>query len=254
MASRGQTADLVIGNNVLAQVPQVRDFCAGIVELLKEDGVVTLEFPHLLKTIERNEFDTVYHEHFSYFSLHSVETIFQNAGLRLFDVEELPTHGGSLRIYGCRTQSKQHPLRESVAALKRSEATAGLLDRRTYAFFSERVDGIKHELLNFLLRAKAERKKVAGYGAPAKGNTLLNFCGIRPDLLPFTVDKNPHKQGCFLPGSRIPIFGTEKILQTKPDYLVILPWNLADEILSQCAYIRQWGGKFVLPIPSLTLL
>ncbi len=253
MSAKGEAADLVIGNNVLAQVPDLRDFCRGIHALLKPEGVVTIEFPHLLKTLQKNEFDTVYHEHFSYFSLHSAEAAFAEAGIRLFDVEELPTHGGSLRIFGCRNTSTRETL-PSVADLKKCEIEAGLLSSGTYAHFHLRVEGVKQDLLNFLLKAKADGKKVAGYGAPAKGNTLLNFCGIKPDLLPFTVDKNPHKQGCFLPGSRIPIFGTEKIAETKPDYLLVLPWNLADEIISQCSYLREWGGRFVLPIPSLTVL
>jgi hypothetical protein len=254
MVAQGQSADLIIGNNVLAQVPQLKDFCRGIALLLKPDGVVTIEFPHLLKTLEKNEFDTVYHEHFSYFSFHAAQSAFAQSGIRLFDVEELPTHGGSLRLYGCRENSARHLNTPAVEALLQREQQAGLLDVRTYAQFHERVERVKRDLLRFLIDARSEGKNVVAYGAPAKGNTLLNFCGIKSDFISYTVDRNPHKQGCFLPGSRIPIFAPEKLAQTRPDYVVILPWNLADEIITQCAYIRQWGGQFVLPIPQLEVL
>jgi SAM-dependent methyltransferase len=254
MAARGQAADLVVGNNVLAQVPDLKDFCRGIREVLKPDGVLTIEFPHLLQTLEKNEFDTVYHEHFSYFSFHAAENAFAQAGIRLFDVEELPTHGGSLRLFGCRAESSAHSATARTTALKEREKEAGLLEIDTYARFHEKVEGVKRDLLRFLIEARSSGKTVAAYGAPAKGNTLLNFCGIKGDFISFTVDRNPHKQGCFLPGSRIPIHAPEKIAQARPDYLVILPWNLADEIMGQCAYIRQWGGRFVLPIPQLQIL
>jgi hypothetical protein len=254
MVKMGQSADLVIGNNVLAQVPALRDFCRGIEVLLKPEGVVTIEFPHLLKTLEKNEFDTVYHEHFSYFSFHAAQAAFAQSGIRLFDVEELPTHGGSLRLFGCRDTSTTHPNTPAIVEMIEREKAAGLLDVRTYAQFHERVEAVKRDLLRFLIEARTAGKTVAAYGAPAKGNTLLNFCGIKTDFVSYTVDRNPHKQGCFLPGSRIPIYAPEKIAQTKPDYLVILPWNLSDEIMTQCAYIRQWGGRFVLPIPHLTVL
>ncbi len=252
LALEGQDADLVIANNVLAQVPELRDFCAGIRAVLKDEGVMTAEFPHLLQTLAKNEFDTVYHEHFSYFSLHSVRTAFEQAGVRVFDVEELPTHGGSLRIYGCRTESS-HPDSPRVPALLRREREAGLLALSTYEQFHTRVEKLKTDLIHFLSSAVGQGKTVVGYGAPAKGNTLLNYCGITPELLPYTVDRSPHKQGCFLPGSRIPIFSPEKIRETRPDYLLILPWNLADEIMNQCAFIREWGGQFVLPIPEVTV-
>lgn len=254
LVAKNLSADLIIGNNVLAQVPNLKDFNQGIRTLLKPDGVVTIEFPHLLKTIEKNEFDTVYHEHYSYFSLHSAETAFVQAGIRLFDVEQLPTHGGSLRIYGCRQESLAHPELPSISALKEREKEAGLLDVATYAQFHTRVETVKRELLTFLIEARRQGKTVAAYGAPAKGNTLLNFCGIKNDFISFTVDRNPHKQGCFLPGSRIPIYAPEHLAKARPDYVLILPWNLADEIMSQCAYVRQWGARFVLPIPSLTVL
>lgn len=252
LALEGQDADLVIANNVLAQVPELRDFCAGIRAVLREEGVMTAEFPHLLQTLAKNEFDTVYHEHFSYFSLHSVQTAFEQAGVRIFDVEELPTHGGSLRIYGCRTESARAD-HARVAALLRREREAGLLELSTYEAFHTRVEKLKTELVGFLSEAAGQGKTVVGYGAPAKGNTLLNYCGITPDLLPYTVDRSPHKQGCFLPGSRIPVFSPDKIRETRPDYLLILPWNLADEIMEQCAFIREWGGRFVLPIPEVTI-
>ncbi len=254
MVADGQSADLIIGNNVLAQVPQLKDFCQGISLLLKPDGVVTIEFPHLLKMLEKNEFDTVYHEHFSYFSFHAAQGAFAQAGIRLFDVEELSTHGGSLRLYGCRKASDRYATAPAVEALLDREKEAGLLDVRTYAQFHQRVETVKRDLLRFLIDARTAGKTVVAYGAPAKGNTLLNFCGIKSDFISYTVDRNPHKQGCFLPGSRIPIYAPEKLAQTRPDYVVILPWNLADEIMSQCAYIRQWGGKFVLPIPQLAVL
>lgn len=246
-------ADLIVANNVLAQVPELRSFVDGIEVLLKPDGVVTVEFPHLLTTLQKNEFDTVYHEHFSYFSFHAAEVIFAASGIRLFDVEELATHGGSLRIFGCRKDST-HATTARVAELKARESAAGLLELDTYQNFHARAEKVKRDLLRFLLDAREAGRSVAGYGAPAKGNTLLNFCGVKPDLLSFTVDKNPHKQGCFLPGSRIPVFAPRELLQRKPDYLLVLPWNLADEIMEQCSFIRQWGGKFVLPIPELMIL
>ncbi|MBY0371922.1 methyltransferase domain-containing protein [bacterium] len=253
LVARGHSADLVVANNVLAQVPQLQDFVAGIERVLKEDGVVTVEFPHLLKTLDKNEFDTVYHEHFSYFSFHAVEKIFTANGIRLFDVEELPTHGGSIRIFGCRVGAS-HGTSDRVPQMKAREEAAGLLALDTYKSFHLRAEKVKRDLLRFLIDARDAGKKVVGYGAPAKGNTLLNFCGIKPDLLSFTVDKSPHKQGCFLPGSRIPVHAPAALIEAKPDYVLILPWNLADEIMQQTAFIRQWGGKFVMPIPELQIL
>ncbi|MGB8275127.1 MAG: class I SAM-dependent methyltransferase [Alphaproteobacteria bacterium] len=249
----GKQADLLVGNNVLAHVPDLNGFVAGLEIALKPDGVLTMEFPHLLKLIALNQFDTVYHEHFSYFSLLAVERVFASHGLRLFDVEELPTHGGSLRIYAChKASSRETGVR--LAAVRQAEREAGLDKIETYRGFVEKVRATKRDLLEFLISAKQAGRSVAGYGAPAKGNTLLNYCGIGTDFLDYTVDKSPHKQGLYLPGSRIPIFSPDKVRETKPDYLLILPWNLKDEIIEQMAFIRQWRGRFVIPIPQVTVL
>lgn len=245
-------ADLIIGNNVLAHVPELNDFVAGLKVLLKQTGVITLEFPHLLQLIRQNQFDTIYHEHFSYFSLFSVEQVFQKQGLEVFDVEEIPTHGGSLRVYLQHHKGAQ-PTASRVTALKQKEKAAGLTQLDDYIAYSERVSLYKTRLSSFLQKLKTEGKKVAGYGAPAKGNTLLNYCNITPDLLPFTVDKSPHKQGHYLPGTHIPIYAPSKIDEFKPDYLFILPWNLKNEIMSQMAHIKTWGGQFVIPIPDITI-
>jgi hypothetical protein len=244
-------ADLMIGNNVLAQVPDVNDFVEGFRTLLAPEGVATLEFPHLLRLIERNQFDTIYHEHFSYFSFRTAEAIFGRHGLALFDVEELPTHGGSLRIYAAHRGSARARETDRVGQMRRLEDEAGFGRIETYCSFPERVHRIKRDLLRFLIAARERGKTVAGYGAPGKGNTLLNYCGIRTDLLDYTVDRNPHKHGKFLPGTHIPIHPPEKIGQTRPDYVLILPWNLQDEIQAQLAYIREWGGRFVVPIPEV---
>jgi len=251
LAAEGKKADLLLGNNVLAQVPDVNSFVAGLAILLNLNGVITLEFPHLMSLMEQSQFDTIYHEHFSYFSLLSVEKILSAAGLALFDVELLPTHGGSLRIYACHKgdRSKNESLR--LNSLRSKEEAAGLSKIDSYSCFAERVKEAKYALLEFLIRARRDGKQVAGYGAPGKGNTLLNYCGIRSDLLTYTVDRNPYKQGKFLPGSHIPIHSPERISETKPDYVLILPWNLKDEIMQQLAYIREWGGRFVVPIPSV---
>jgi SAM-dependent methyltransferase len=254
LVTEQKRADLIVGNNVLAQVPELIDFLRGIRLLLKTDGVVTIEFPHFLKTLQKNEFDTVYHEHFSYFSLHSAEHAFDMAGLKVFDVEELATHGGSLRLYGCRKESTVRPLAASVERIKSEEVAAGLLKVETYAALEHGAQRVKRELVEFLERAKLESKTVAAYGAPAKGNTLLNYCGVGSDAIAFTVDRNPHKQGCLLPGTRIPVFSPEKIKELRPDYVLVLPWNLADEIVEQCRFIGEWGGKFVLPIPHLAIV
>jgi len=244
-------ADLAIGNNVLAQVPDLNDFVEGFRILLKPEGVATLEFPHLLRLIEGNQFDTIYHEHFSYFSFLTAEAIFARHGLRLFDVEELPTHGGSLRIYATPRENTAAAEAPRVAAMRKLEREAGLAAPERYATFPRQVHRVKRDLLKFLIAARERGKTVAGYGAPGKGNTLLNYCGIRTDLLDYTVDRNPHKHGKFLPGTHIPIFPPERIRETRPDYVFILPWNLKDEIMSQLSYIREWGGRFLVPIPEV---
>ncbi len=250
LVAQGKRPDLLLGNNVLAHVPDVNDFVGGMKILLAAGGVITMEFPHLLKLIENNQFDTIYHEHFSYLSLITAERIFARHGLKLFDVEQIPTHGGSLRIYACH-QEDSRPVGQSVAELKQCEDRAGLNDVETYRSFGLKVQAVKRQLLKFLIAAKEEGKTVVGYGAPAKGNTLLNYCGVRSDFVEFTVDRNPYKQGRFLPGTRIPIFGPERIEQARPDYVLILPWNIKDEIMEQLACIRQWGGQFVVPIPEV---
>jgi SAM-dependent methyltransferase len=244
-------ADLVLGNNVLAQVPDLNDFVEGLRILLKPHGVLTLEFPHLLKLIEWNEFDTIYHEHFSYFSLLTTKRILEAHGMRVFDIEELPTHGGSLRVFACRAEAENHVVRPTVARLLEIEANAGLASTQGYERFSEKVKQTKLALVEFLLSAARDGKRVVGYGAPGKSATLLHYCGIGKDLIEFTVDRSPHKQGRFLPGSHIPIYHPDRIRDAQPDYVVILPWNLKDEIMHQLAFIREWGGKFVVPIPNV---
>ena len=241
----------MLGNNVLAHTPYLNDFVKGMKIILKPQGVITMEFPHLMKLMEENQFDTIYHEHFSYFSYLTVEQVFANHGLTIFDVEELPTHGGSLRIYARHIENNSQPVTEKVLELKAREKAAGFTDLQTYFSFGKQVQETKHKLLNFLIQAKREGKSIVGYGAPGKGNTLLNYCGIRTDFLDYTVDRSPYKQGLYLPGTHIPIFHPDKIQETKPDYLLILPWNLKDEIMSQMAYIRDWGGKFIVPIPEV---
>jgi SAM-dependent methyltransferase len=253
LAARGDQADLLIGNNVLAHVPDLNDFVAGMKVLLKPGGVLTMEFPHLLRLIEGRQFDTIYHEHFSYLSFTTVEQVFARHGLALFDVEELPTHGGSLRIFGCHAEAGR-PIDTRVARMKSWEAARGMGRLETYRAFGDAVCRTKRDILAFFLQAKDEGKTVAGYGAPAKGNTLLNYCGIRTDLLDFTVDRSPEKQGKFLPGTHIPVYAPEAILARRPDYLFILPWNLKDEILRTMAPIRQWGGRFVVPIPEVEVI
>jgi SAM-dependent methyltransferase len=252
LAAAGRQADLLLGNNVLAHVPDINDFVAGMRVALKPNGTITMEFPHLMRLMIGNQFDTIYHEHFSYFSLLTVRQIFAAHGLTVFDVDELPTHGGSLRIYAAHADVAE--LRPSVAALEARELEFGLDRIDAYLRFAEQVRQTKRSLLQFLIRAKEEGKRVVGYGAPAKGNTLLNYCGVRTDFLDFTVDRSPHKQGLFLPGTRIPIHAPEKIAETKPDYVLILPWNLRDEIVKQMAHVRKWGGRFVVPIPRVEVL
>jgi len=253
LAEEGRCADLVLGNNVLAQVPDLNDFVEGLKILLKPNGVLTLEFPHLLRLIERNEFDTIYHEHFSYFSMLTTLRIMQTHGLKLFDVEELSTHGGSLRVYACRAESQTHKIDASVEKLIAKEENAGLASMEGYQRFALQVKQTKWALVDFLLTAVRQGKTVAGYGAPGKSATLLNYCGIGKDLIEYTVDRSPHKQGRFLPGSHIPIYHPDRIRETKPDYVIILPWNLKDEIIEQLQYIREWGGRFVVPIPQVAV-
>lgn len=253
LIEEGKMADLVLGNNVLAQVPDVNDFIKGIKLLLKPSGVATMEFPHLMHLIEQNQFDTIYHEHFSYFSFITVDQIISAHGLRLFDVDELATHGGSLRIYACHVDDTSKTCSNRVHELKQREERAGFRDLKYYERFDEQVKETKRRLLDFLIRAKREGKSIAGYGAPGKGNTLLNYCGIRTDFIDYTVDRNPYKQGKFLPGTHIPIYHPDKIKETRPDYLLIMPWNFKDEIMKQNAVIRQWGGKFVVFIPEVTV-
>ena len=253
LAEQGHRADLLVGNNVLAHVPDINDFVAGLRILLAPSGTVTMEFPHLLRLIEGNQFDTIYHEHFSYFSLLTVERIFAAHGLRLFDVEELPTHGGSIRIYACASDQPRASTGQ-VESLKAIEAEAGLHDLENYRSFNSRAQAVKRQLLSFLIEAKDSGKSIAAYGCPAKGNTLLNYCGIRTDFIDFTVDRSPHKQGRFLPGSRIPIRHSDELRKARPDYVLILPWNLRDEIIDQVGYIAEWGGKFVVPIPEVQMV
>lgn len=244
-------ADLLLGNNVLAHVPDVNDFVEGMKILLKPRGVITMEFPHLMRLMEENQFDTIYHEHFSYFSFLTVEKIFTSHGLTLFDVEELPTHGGSLRIFARHAEDDSKPVGPRVTELRAREESRGYARLETYARFAEQVKETKRKLLEFLIQAKRDGKRIAAYGAAAKGNTLLNYCAIRTDFLDYTVDRSPYKQGRFLPGTHIPVYPPDQIRKTRPDYLLILPWNLKDEIIQQNAYIRDWGGRFVVPIPEL---
>jgi hypothetical protein len=252
LTREGKRADLLIANNVLAQVPDLDSFVAGMKILLAPRGIITLEFPHLLRLIERNQFDTIYHEHFSYLSLFTTQNILTSYGLRIFDVEELPTHGGSLRVYACHPEDLK-PEDARVKELLAFEHSVGMGRLDFYTSFGERVIEAKRNILDFLIRAKRDGKTIVGYGAPGKGNTLLNYCGIRTDFIDYTVDRNPYKIGKFLPGTHIPICPPERIRTTKPDYLFILPWNLKDEIMQQHAYIRDWGGTFVVPIPSLRI-
>jgi len=254
LLARDLAADLLVGNNVLAHVPDLNDFVAGLALLLKPDGVLSMEFPHLLRLIEGVQFDTIYHEHFSYFSFFAVERIFACYGLSVFDVERLPTHGGSLRVYAQLADGAARPVSATVSILRLEERTAGLDRLQAYRGFADKVAGVKTELLDFLRAAKAEGKAVAAYGAAAKGNTLLNTCGVDRELIDYVVDRSPHKQGHYLPGSRLPIHAPERIFETKPDYVLILPWNLRAEIVKSMDHIRDWGGRFVVPIPKVEVL
>ena len=246
--------DLLLGNNVLAHVPDINDFVGGMKILLNEGGVITMEFPHLYQLMEHNQFDTIYHEHFSYLSFVAVNKIFTHHGLTLFDVEEIPTHGGSIRIFGRHSDDESKPITDRAKALLQKEIDEGFTTLEKYASFEENVKETKRKILSFLIQAKQEGKTIVGYGAPGKGNTLLNYCGIRTDFLDYTVDMSPHKQGTSTPGTHIPIFDPEKIKQTKPDYVFILPWNLKKEIRAQLDYISEWGGKCVVPIPEIEVL
>ncbi|MEK6192262.1 MAG: class I SAM-dependent methyltransferase [Chloroflexota bacterium] len=252
-ARTGRQADLVTANNVLAHVPDINDFVRGFAALLKPHGVATFEFHHLKQLIDGCQFDTVYHEHFSYLSLTAVDRIFSAGGLVVFDVEEHPTHGGSLRVFAQRADTGRHPRTAAVEAVLNAEDSAGMRDPAYYQGFQDRVLKVKHDFLSFLLTAQADRKAVAGYGAAAKGNTLLNFAGVRPDLVAFVVDRNPAKQGKFLPGSRIPVVGEGKLEQTRPDFVVIFPWNLKDEVMREQAHVGKWGGRFVTAVPELKI-
>jgi hypothetical protein len=254
LSSEGSQADLLLGNNVLAQVPDLNDFVEGMRLVLKPQGVITMEFPHLLRLMDENQFDTIYHEHFSYFSFTTVEKIFAAHGIVLFDVEEIPTHGGSLRIFGRHKADSTKPISCRVQELRRREQAEGLDRLDTYGRFNQHVIETKWKLLDFLIEAKRHGKSIAGYGAPGKGNTLLNYCGIRTDFLDYTVDKNPYKHGRYTPGTHIPIFPPDQIRTTKPDYILILPWNFKDEIVEQMGDARAWGAKFVVPIPSVAVI
>jgi SAM-dependent methyltransferase len=254
MVADGQAADLVVGNNVLAQVPDLNDFVGGIRIVLKPGGVATLEFPHLERLMEENQYDTIYHEHFSYFSLITAEKIFAAHRLVLFDVDEIPTHGGSIRIYLRHFEDSSKPVTQAVVSLRARELAASLDRMETYTTFAEHVMESKRALLELLIKLRREGKRVAGYGAPGKGNTLLNYCGIRTDFLEFTVDRNPYKHGRFLPGTHIPIYPPERIRECRPDYILILPWNLKAEIVAQLVYAREWGAKFIVPIPMAQVL
>ena len=253
LAAEGRHADLLVGNNVLAHVPDINDFVAGLETALARGGVVTMEFPHLLKLMEENQFDTIYHEHFSYLSFTTTRRIFAHHGLTLFDVDELPTHGGSLRIYGRRHDDESKTVTPAVAALLEREQAAGLGTLAPYERFGQRVRETRRRLLAFLAAAKRDGKAIAAYGAAAKGNTLLNYCGIGSETLDYVVDRSPHKQGCFLPGTRLPIHPPKRLFETRPDLVLILPWNIKDEVMEQMAGIREWGGRFCVAIPEVEI-
>ena len=246
-------ADLLLGNNVLAHVPNIVDFVLGIKLILKEDGIVTMEFPHLMQLVDNNQFDTIYHEHFSYLSFHTVKQIFESQGLKMFDVEEIPTHGGSLRIYAKNIEDESKTVSENIALLLQKEMDKGLNTLEYYNNFQKKALKVKLDLIDFLIKQKRDNKKVAAYGAAAKGNTLLNYCGIKNDLIDFVVDANPHKQNKFLPASHIPVMNEDELKKSKPDFVIILPWNLKTEITAQLNYIKEWGGKFVVAIPELEI-
>jgi SAM-dependent methyltransferase len=254
LASEETKADLIIGNNVLAHVPDINDFVRGISILLKSNGVVNMEFPHLLQIIKHNQFDTIYHEHFSYFSLNTVKKIFEFHNLIIFDIDEIPTHGGSLRIYAKHKENQNLEIKKSVNEILEKENEFGLSDLSFYLEFSKTVESVKNEIIGFFHDAKQNGKKIVCYGAAAKGNTLLNFCNIKKESIEYVVDNNPHKQGLYLPGSHIPIKKPEEIMETKPDFILILPWNIKEEIMKDMLFISKWGGKFVIPIPKVIII
>ncbi|RED57582.1 class I SAM-dependent methyltransferase [Cohnella lupini] len=254
LIDEGIQADLLLGNNVLAHVPKLNDFVKGMKMLLRDGGVITMEFPHLMKLIQQCQFDTIYHEHFSYFSFTTVYQLFEKHGLQLFDVEELPTHGGSLRIYAKHISDAGHPVTRNVQLLLQEEDVFGISNMVTYQRFKEDVKKLRRQLVRYLINLKENGKTIAGYGAPAKGNTLLNYCGIEKDFLDYTVDRSPHKQNMFLPGSRIPVYAPEYLKEAHPDYVLILPWNLKNEIIKQTEFIREWGGKWIVPIPAVEVI
>ena len=254
LVAEGYRADLIVANNVYAHVPDINDFTAGMAVLLGDAGVATIEVQHLPRLIERNEFDTIYHEHFTYYTLLSAERVLAAHGLTVYDVDELPTHGGSLRLYARHASAEEPPVSPKVGELRAWEAAAGYGTVAGYAGFSSRVEATKREILGFLIDARSHGQSVAGYGAPGKGNTLLNYCGIREDLIAYTVDRNPYKHGRYLPGTHIPVYPPDRIAETRPDYVFILPWNLREEIVSQLGYVREWGGRFVVPVPRLEVV
>lgn len=251
LAGTLKKSDLILGNNVLAHVPDINDFVEGLKVALKDNGTITMEFPHLLNIIKENQFDTIYHEHFSYLSFYTVKQIFEKQGLKLYDVQKLTTHGGSLRIYATHLENENIDIFDNVANLLNEEKEFGLFDMKIYNNFQEKANKVKYDLLDFLLQSKKENKKVIAYGAAAKGNTLLNYAGVKNDLIEFVVDKSPHKQGKYLPASHIPIVKEEEIIKAKPDYVLILPWNIKDEVIEQLNYVKDWGCKFVVSVPNL---
>ncbi|MGL5271783.1 MAG: methyltransferase domain-containing protein [Selenomonadaceae bacterium] len=254
LSTEGKKADLLLGNNVLAHVPNINDFVAGMKIALNPEGIITMEFPHLLNLMQKTQFDTIYHEHFSYLSFTTVQNIFAAHGLQIFDVQEWPTHGGSLRVFACHKECQKYAVDPSVENMLRKETVAGLADIRSYHDFADAVKKVKRDLLKLLIELKEQGKKIVAYGAAAKGNTLLNYCGIKSDFIEYVVDMNPHKQNTFLPGSRIPVYAPDKLIETKPEYILILPWNLKDEICDQLAYTKQWGAKFLVAIPTVEVI
>jgi 2-polyprenyl-3-methyl-5-hydroxy-6-metoxy-1,4-benzoquinol methylase len=254
LVSQNKKADLLLGNNVLAHVPDINDFVGGMKIILDTEGVITMEFPHLLQLVENNQFDTIYHEHFSYLSFHTVKQIFEAHGLAMFDVEEIPTHGGSLRIYAKHKEDNSKAISESVRALLEKEKAAGLLSMEYYTSFQDKAFAVKLAFVEFLVNAKKDGKKVTGYGAAAKGNTLLNYCGVKSDLVDYVVDANPNKRNKFLPGSHIPVLDEAHLKNNKPDYIIIFPWNIKDEVMKQLSYVKEWKGQFLIPIPKPELV
>ncbi len=254
LAAENRQADLLLGNNVLAHVPDIMDFVKGMEIILKPGGVITMEFPHLMQLIENNQFDTIYHEHFSYLSLHTVKRIFEANDLALFDVDEITTHGGSLRIYATHAGENQHPVSNNLKAMLEKEKEKGMLSLDYYQGFQKKAVSVKLDMLDFLIQQKRSGKSVAGYGAAAKGNTLMNYCGIKNDLIQFVVDANPNKQNKYLPASHIPVTNEQYLKDAKPAYVILFPWNLKTELIAQLSYIREWGGKFVIPIPELQII